>query len=393
MDQKKYSLTWHTYSDHLRSMIKELMTTDDFADVTLVTEDKKYIKGHKNILSLCSPAIREMLQKERNSNPIIFLRGINFQEMESIMQFIYLGEATFYEERTDEFLAVAKSLEIKGLCKSSEAGEPDEEPSPGDQKTTNAKLGEKADFLSDKRKIEVPKERKAFGVDSRYDCDQCNKTYSRSGALSAHKKQVHQGVKFVCDQCDYHATQKNTLTVHIQSKHQGIKYACDQCDYHATQKNQLTLHIQSKHQGIKYICDHCDLQFALQSSLTQHIQSKHEGVKYTCDQCDHQATQQSNLTRHIQSKHQGVKYACEQCDYQVARKEHLSVHIQSKHEGINYVCDQCDYQARTQKSLTHHIQSKHEGFRYACDQCNFKTSWKTTLKNHIEANHLMLMIP
>ena len=32
------------------------------------------------------------------------------------MQFTYLGEATFFEDRTDEFLAVAKSLEIEALC-------------------------------------------------------------------------------------------------------------------------------------------------------------------------------------------------------------------------------------------------------------------------------------
>ena len=36
--------------------------------------------------------------------------------MESLMQFIYLGEVTFPEERMDEFIAVAKSLEIKELC-------------------------------------------------------------------------------------------------------------------------------------------------------------------------------------------------------------------------------------------------------------------------------------
>ena len=44
MHQKKYSSTWHTYSDHLRGMMKELMITDDFADVTIVTDDKKYIR-------------------------------------------------------------------------------------------------------------------------------------------------------------------------------------------------------------------------------------------------------------------------------------------------------------------------------------------------------------
>ena len=99
MHPEKYSLTWHTYSDHLRSMMKEMMMNEDFADVTLVTEDKKQIKANINILSACSPVFKDILKKEKNSNQIIYLRGIEFPEMESIMQFIYLGEATFYKER------------------------------------------------------------------------------------------------------------------------------------------------------------------------------------------------------------------------------------------------------------------------------------------------------
>ena len=46
----------------------------------------------------------------------MYLRGVQFSEMESIIQFIYLGEAMFCEERIEEFFAVAKSLEIKELC-------------------------------------------------------------------------------------------------------------------------------------------------------------------------------------------------------------------------------------------------------------------------------------
>ena len=113
MHPEKYSLTWHTYSDHLKSMMKELMINEDFSDVTLVTEDKKQIKAHINILSACSPVFKDILKKEKNSSTVMYLRGIQFSEMESIMQYIYLGEATFYEERMDEFLAVAKLLQIK----------------------------------------------------------------------------------------------------------------------------------------------------------------------------------------------------------------------------------------------------------------------------------------
>ena len=81
--------------------MKELMMTDDFSDVTLVTEDKKQIKANISILSACSPVFNDILKKEKNSSPIMYLRGIQYSEMESIMQFVYLGEATFYEERMD----------------------------------------------------------------------------------------------------------------------------------------------------------------------------------------------------------------------------------------------------------------------------------------------------
>ena len=100
-----YSLTWHTYSDYLKTLMKELMMNEDTSDVTLVTEDKKQIKAHINISSACSPVFKDILKKEKNSSTVIYLRGIQYSEMESILQLIYLGEAKFYEERMTEFLA------------------------------------------------------------------------------------------------------------------------------------------------------------------------------------------------------------------------------------------------------------------------------------------------
>ena len=95
MHQEKCTLTWDAHSDHLRDMMKEMMN-DEFADVTLITEDKKHIKAHKNILSASSPVFKDVVKLELGGKPVIYLKSINYSEMESIMQFIYLGEATFY---------------------------------------------------------------------------------------------------------------------------------------------------------------------------------------------------------------------------------------------------------------------------------------------------------
>ena len=73
MYPEKYSLKWDSYSDHLKSMMRELLMNEDFSDVTLVTEDKKQIKGNISILSACSPVFKDMLKKDKNSSPIISL--------------------------------------------------------------------------------------------------------------------------------------------------------------------------------------------------------------------------------------------------------------------------------------------------------------------------------
>ena len=45
MNQEKYNLNWHTYSDHLREMLQEMMKSDQLTDVTLVCDDKKQFKA------------------------------------------------------------------------------------------------------------------------------------------------------------------------------------------------------------------------------------------------------------------------------------------------------------------------------------------------------------
>ena len=100
------------------------MTSEDFADVTLVSDEKKTIKAHKSVLSACSPVFMNILSLEsQNSHPVIYLRGIQYPEIESILQFMYLGEAKFYEERMNDFIMVAKNLEIKELSKGIESSE------------------------------------------------------------------------------------------------------------------------------------------------------------------------------------------------------------------------------------------------------------------------------
>ena len=100
--------------------MKDLSYSKDFADVTLVCDDQKQIQAHRNILSACSPVFKNMLQIESHSkHSVIFLRGVQQSEMESIIQFIYLGQTTFsqyfvFEQRMTCCLRLSCPLPVIG---------------------------------------------------------------------------------------------------------------------------------------------------------------------------------------------------------------------------------------------------------------------------------------
>merc|ERR1712002_1320174 len=94
------------------------MNSHKSADVTLVCNDKTKFKAHKFVLSACSPVFQSIIDDlPYKEYSFIYLRGVQPQEMKSILQFMYLGQATFYQDRMIEFLEVAKNLEIKEISK------------------------------------------------------------------------------------------------------------------------------------------------------------------------------------------------------------------------------------------------------------------------------------
>ena len=114
---EKYTLNWHTFSEYIKLMFKDLYQEGRYTDVTLVSDDQTQFKAHKIVLSACSPVFKKIIDSNPSQHPLIYLRGIQSYEMESVLQFMYLGEGKFYQERMGEFIKVAKDLEMKDLNK------------------------------------------------------------------------------------------------------------------------------------------------------------------------------------------------------------------------------------------------------------------------------------
>ena len=117
MSQEQFTLNWHTYSDHLKDLMQNLMQSNKSSDVTIVCEDKTRYKVHKFVLNACSPVFQSIIDNlPENEGSVVYLRGVFSQEMKSIIQFMYLGQATFYQNRSLLLIMKHISAQIIGKC-------------------------------------------------------------------------------------------------------------------------------------------------------------------------------------------------------------------------------------------------------------------------------------
>ena len=116
---EKFSLRWNDFESNISATLGDLRASEDFLDVTLVCE-REQLRAHKLIISACSPFFRNILHSNPHQNPLLYLKGIKSVDMKSLLDFMYLGEVSIYQEHLNSFLQVAEDLEIKGLTQRNE---------------------------------------------------------------------------------------------------------------------------------------------------------------------------------------------------------------------------------------------------------------------------------
>ena len=121
----KFCLRWNDFESSISSAFQELKEDKDFFDVTLACEDNQ-LQAHKVILSACSPFFKSVLRRNPHQHPLLYLKGVKYDEIVAVLDFMYHGEVNVAQDDLNNFLSVAEDLKVKGLTQSDK--EPKEQP-------------------------------------------------------------------------------------------------------------------------------------------------------------------------------------------------------------------------------------------------------------------------
>ena len=260
MSTKKLQISSGQFGELSQNILTELKNDHDFLDVTLVCEGDKQILAHKVVLASFSLFFKNILRNNPHQHPLIYLKGLDMEDLKAIISFIYTGEVTVNEESLDKILRSSRDLEIKGLFEDQiESGkvEPEHQPEPQPEpdndnhiKSDNLSCVENNDdefkdfdFITNIIKTEEEEIVNDVVTTSSVQCDDLEKDDTNVQNDTKIKKERI----YSCDQCEYTASHSALMWRHKSTAHMNQSFPCDQCSHTTNRKDSLLRHRRNRH--------------------------------------------------------------------------------------------------------------------------------------------------
>ena len=260
----KYNLLWNGYKENSLSCFKEAHSQLEFSDVTLVSDDDKHIKSHKFILSSCSPGFRKILVNNPHQHPLIYLDNVKHEDLRSIIDFMYLGEAEVAQDDLDNFMRVASRFQVKGLSLN-------ESTKPSEEGLKQQAVNSCVEYNNLQNEVETIEEAsKPHEVNN---CVEYNHLENEVDGLYAE----HSSIKEEFDIPSERTVRSTGNFVNHQSTNLDStqNFECDKCSYQTSDKRNFNRHIKTLHSSFMLSCNHCDFQSKRSDNLRKHQQNKH----------------------------------------------------------------------------------------------------------------------
>ena len=291
MTAEKLCLKWNDFEANISRGILELKDDKDFCDVTLACEDDQ-ISAHKVILSACSPFFCTVLRRNSHPHPLLYMKGVRFTDLESVLDFMYHGEVSIAQDDLNNFLAVAEDLCVKGLTQNNGESKPSSN-NFSSVKPNISKRNVQKSVISNTSRVPghendediqevVPiKTESSLGHLQQYEGDLG--PYDEEDGYGYYEdtsflegREVKEQIVVNNGQSGF--TSPADFDQYIRNMGGGL-YACTLCTHTQSQKNHVKNHVESIHfpNTFSYNCPHCDKVFGTYKAYLVHKNRAHKG--------------------------------------------------------------------------------------------------------------------
>jgi len=315
MGADKFCLRWNDFETNISSAFRELRDDKDFFDVTLAC-DNDQIQAHKVILSACSPFFRNILRRNSHQHPLLYLKGVKYSDLQSVLNFMYHGEVNIAQEELNSFLAVAEDLSVKGLTQShpgnskppqpvskppaARSRDPDPlpkshnyPPKPVRQQTQETAYDDIQEVVPVKSEPKepinnIPTQQSVYGgnqeVAGDATVDQSVTAYHDDAATGYEEYEDYQyGDQDTSVQSQQQGQDRSILLEYIVKLQDdlGFKFKCSMCNMTNKLKTNVMNHVESAHfpNSFCYSCEYCGKLFKSLNSKNVHVSKMHRHNK------------------------------------------------------------------------------------------------------------------
>merc|ERR1712129_544195 len=259
---EKLCLKWNDFQENAISAFGILREDREFADVTLACDDGQQVEAHKVILASSSPFFLNLLRRNKHPHPLIYMRGLKSEDLVSMIDFLYLGEANVYQENLDSFLAVAEELQLKGLMGSGAEEEVEENIQPKTKKKPLKPLQPRTYTQQDNMTPNIPNAEAKVETSPPLEGTVAVTDYT----VAADLQDLDDKVKSMMEVSE----NKND-----RRGQRGVKRVCKVCGKEG-QMADIQRHIEAHHiTGVSHTCNICGGAFSTMNSLKSHKSRNH----------------------------------------------------------------------------------------------------------------------
>ena len=115
----EYHVKWDKHERSISEAFRSLRHDEHLCDVTLACGDRQF-QAHKVVLSAGSSFFEQVLKNHKHPCPLVYLRGVEANHMELLLNFIYSGEVALKQDMLENFLKTGDELGVKGLTGSTD---------------------------------------------------------------------------------------------------------------------------------------------------------------------------------------------------------------------------------------------------------------------------------